>query len=295
MPTYEQTPIRLQFSLASDPPAFPLDENTGNAPKLWRSSSAAIQIGIFDALNQPLDLENVAILQLVIQKASDSLTPLVVKTLITADLLDMTTAGWRNGTEQQAIFNLTPADTDQSLGAAPSAGFWVALQGRTIMGAVITYGAGPLSIFNAGTMLPSPLAGYVSRHRQAWAGGTITAEPTSNNHTEVVDVSATPGVGSIILPTPGIADGAILRLFLHLPSAAGTTINVYSNTIIGSVLTSITTAVDKLTSLVEFYFDVDLDSWVPYAGDVNVVPGQPVTDSAGNPVDDSAGNPVTTS
>ncbi len=294
MPTYEQTPIRLQFSLASNPPAYPLDANTGNAPRLWRSSSASIAIGIFDALSQPLDLSNVAVLQLVIQKAYNILTPLVVKTLITADFLDMTTAGWRAGTEQQATFVLTPADTDQGLGAAEAAGFWVALQGRTISGAVITYGAGPLTIFDAGTMLPSPLAGYVSRHRQNWVSGDIAAVPTSNNHTEIVDVSGASSVRGIVLPIPGIADGALLRLIAALPTIPGITLNVYSGTLSGPIIATIATTVSAAAAVAQFYYDADAVTWVLYGGSTTSGGEPAVVDSDGNPVTDSDGQAVTT-
>lgn len=294
MPTYEQIPIRLQFSLASNPPAYPLDANTAAAPRLWRGSSVAIAIGIFDALSQPLDLSNLAVLELVIQNASDSLVPLVVKSLVGVNLLNMTTAGWNNGTQQQAVFILTPADTDQGLGGETSALFWIELQGRTNAGAILTYGAGPLTIYDPGAVLPSPLAGYVSRHRQSTISGNISAVPRSNNHTEVVDVLGAARTFGIVLPTPGIADGALMRLILSLPQIPGITLNVYSGSLTGSIIASIVSSVDTAAATAQFYYDADALTWVLYGGSSSGGNEPVVTDSSGNPVTDSSGKAITT-
>jgi hypothetical protein len=159
MPTYEQTPLRLQVNLVGPPPVYPINQYTGLAPQFWRCSPLGVAVGIFDGAGDPVDLTNLAAsgkLQLLLYKDQLSLVPLLTKEVAGPDLIPtITTQGWEDGTQQQAVFDLTRGDTDQSLAGETSSTFWLVLNGVTDDGVGIVYAAGPCTIYNAALSLPS--------------------------------------------------------------------------------------------------------------------------------------------
>jgi hypothetical protein len=263
MPIYEQVPVRLQLSLASAPPVDPLDANTGLIPRFWRGESVALQIGCFDAGGLPIDLSNLTYLQFVLQNASNSVAPLVVKTVLAAAITQLTTADWLAGLSQQATVILDPADTDQGLGGLSNATFWLVIQGLTAGGAILTYGAGACQIYDTGALVPvaAAVAIYTSLHAAALVTGNITAVPTSNNHTEKVTVSGIARTSIVILPITGMVDGGLMRVRFILPATANIIIQVASGTA-GNVISTISTG-QVLSALLEYYFDYAAQAWVP--------------------------------
>jgi len=294
MPIYEQTPIRLQLNLASNPPVDPVDANTGLFPRCWRGASVALQIGAFDAAGVPINMSNLIYLQLVIQESSDALVPSIVKTVQAADITSLSANDWIRGEGQQATFVLTPADTDQGLLAQKSRTFWCAVQGKTTLGNIVTYGAGTFIIYNAGVIMPSPLAGYVSLDVQDNNAGNTIGAITSNQHTQVVNVGGVARIGNIILPVNGIAAGAICRLLVNLPNTPNVIMQVLSGSLLNPVISTITSGIGILTAAIEYYFDYENQTWVPYSGNITTRSGLPVTDNAGAEITDSSGNAITT-
>jgi hypothetical protein len=264
MPIYEQVPVRLQVALVSNPPVAPLDQNTNLPPKFWRASAASVAIGIFDSMGNSVDLSNLTNLQLAIQQSSDSLVPLVSKTILAADIIPTISAeGWADGAEQQATFVLSAGDLDLGLGGQPNATFWMALTGLTASGAIVVYVAGDIEIYNPGFELPIPPYGYVSLDKQTNTTGNTTAVIPSLNHTEVVTVNGVARTSAIILPVAGMANGAKLVLVLNLPSTPGIILNIYSGTSLNPIISTITTG-SVLNAVLEYYYDAILVAWVPY-------------------------------
>ena len=120
----QQIPIRLQINLVSSPPVAPIDANTGAAPRFWRGQTVALDVGIFDAMGNPVDLSNLASLQAVLQPSQDSPYAVVSKTILASSEAITTlisTLGWNNGTQQNATFEFArkqPGDTLQPARAA---------------------------------------------------------------------------------------------------------------------------------------------------------------------------------
>ena len=123
--TIEQTAIRAQLTIVSNPPVAPIDINTGLAPAFWRGAGVEIDVGIFNNSGNGVDLSNLAALVLTLQQSNTSLIPLVTKILYGNQIQDLIYAeDWEDGETQNARFILTPADTDQGLQASGSLGFW---------------------------------------------------------------------------------------------------------------------------------------------------------------------------
>lgn len=258
MPILEQIPLRLTLRAASNPPITPLDSNTGNSPKLWRAQSAAVAIGIFDAYDAPVDLSNVQYLQLILQRTADDLTPLVVKTVARTDpsWRDLITAlGWTTGLDQNATFVLDAADTDQGLGGAKQAEFWCVIQGLTDANAPLTYGAGPLVIYNASTALPIGPTSYVSLHEQTTEEGNVTITPTSQQHTEILTVEGDTRTFSALLGVSGVVNGAQIEVLVFMPTeTAGVIVQFRSQLVSNPVLVALTSDAGIARSLLRFYY-----------------------------------------
>ena len=253
---YNQVPIRLEADLVSAPPVNPIDANTGNAPEAWRRQDIAVQVGIFDASQVPVDLSNLTYLQLVLQEASDSLVPSVVKTLAQVNLVPIITrGGWDDGTEQQAIFALTAADMDLGLDGQPSKTYWIIIQGLTQGGQQIVYAAGSFEIFNAGSFLPQPPFGYVSENDQTNAGGNSTIAPSTQLHTEVITFSGVAGTRNLVVGSAGLTKGARVIVLALLPATTGIMVQLWNQTIGGSALFSIVTDGYLRQACFELYYD----------------------------------------
>lgn len=265
MAVYEQIPIRYEIDLVSTPPVPPIDANTGAAPRFWRGQTVAINGGIFDSSGNPVDLSNIVTLQVILQAASDSLYPLVTKTLTSDDdeiNTLITLAGWRNGTQWNFQAILEAADTDQSLEGGYSLAYWMIVKGVTGAGAPIIYSAGPVTIFNAGSDLPVPDPHLTSRHAQTNATGDFTITPTSQLHKEIVTIDGAARTSNAIMGISGIQDGAELTVVLLLPATADIIIDFRNNLVGNPVISTIETG-SVLQCRLKYYFDSDLASWVP--------------------------------
>lgn len=262
MPIYEQIPVRLQINMAGSPPYPPFDANTGFKARFWRGTDVSFQLGLFDAFGVPVDLSNLVFLQLVLQSGPTALVPLVVKTVQSVDIRPLTVEEWAAGLGQQASFDLTAAETDQSLEAMESRDYWVSIQGKTIAGALLTYGAGYVTLYDAGSAIPAPNTGaYVSRHSQQMILGDSMVFPTSFNHTEIVEVQGTARISNLILSISGMANGALARVRFDLPATPGIAINVCSG-LVSNVISTIATG-SVLSAYLDYVFDADTQQWVP--------------------------------
>lgn len=268
---YEQTPVRLQLTVVGNVPNAPIDQSTGGAPRLWRSSAAAVAVGLFDALGAPVDLANLVAsgqIQLAIFRQSTDLLPVMVKTVSGASIYPkITTAGWEDGSQQNATFLLTAADMDIGLGGAASADFWILIQGTTSTGTTIPYAAGAMTIFQPGSVFPVPPFGYVSRNRQTNDAGNSTAGVDgvipSLNHTQVFDIGGAARTTELILPIVGMVDGAKLAVILNLPATADIILNLRNSTVGGTIVASVTTGT-VLNATLLFDFDEANQKWEPY-------------------------------
>lgn len=214
MAIYAQIPIRLQASLVSAPPVAPIDLNTGQAPRFWRAQDVSVAVGIFDAYGVCVDLTNLLSLTLTIQEAADSIVPLFTQQVLQADLIDVISAGgWQNGTQAQAVFTFTKAQTDLGLNGENQKEFWLSLEGITEDEQHLVYAAGPITFYNPGLRLPLPPYGYVSEHAQTMESGNATISPTSLNHCEFITVEGDARTSFIIADVSGLTDGAILEIY----------------------------------------------------------------------------------
>lgn len=261
---YEQVPIRLQIGVTSNPPVEPLDANTGNAPRFWRGQAISVQGGIFDANGNPVDLSNVAYVEVILQKAVDSIVQLARVQVDAEDITATITLGaWRAGTAQNFAAAFSAAQTDQGLEGGNSAAFWLIVRGVTDQDAPIVYSAGPVSIYNPGSTLPSPAtAKVVSRNAQTTTVDDVTVTPASQIHTEVVTVEGDARDFDVLLGISGIEDGAQLALILILPETADIVASVKNALTSNPTISTVSTG-SVLKALLEYYFDADLSAWVP--------------------------------
>jgi hypothetical protein len=250
---YSQMPIRLRLSAASNPPMVPIDENTGSAPRFFRAQDISMSIGVFDNTGNAVDLSNLSQLNLILQPLQNSpVISAIVIILAAAITGTITAAGWEDGSQANAVALLTAAQTDVGLSAMPSQDYWLIVQGVTAGGAVLTYGAGTVTVYDSGTQTP-PAVNYVDGNRQTNSSIISTIVPRSQIHTEILIVGGTtPRTASIVLGAAGMQLGS--RMWVELPSpVAGVTLNFYSGIISGPlVATYVTTgATDKFV----FYHD----------------------------------------
>lgn len=260
---YEQIPLRLRLSIVSNPPAIPVDQNTGLAPRVWRRQNAAIQLAIFDALNVSIDLSNLAYLQVILQKAHDSIAPIWVKQVDAADITDVVTiAAWLAGTAQQASVSLTPSDTDQGLEGNNEADFWLIVQGFTEDGAPLVYGAGALTIYDAGSVIPAQTPKFVAEHKQAADAGDVAVAPLAQIHTETVTIGGAARDSKVVLGIVGAVDGARLFLVLVLPGTLGINLSVRSGIGTNPEISAISTG-SVLLARLEYHYDADVAAWIP--------------------------------
>jgi len=263
MNTLSQIPLRIEINALSNPPNDPIDSNTGNAPRLWRGGDVMLQFAIFNALQQAVDLSNLTSFQVIIQANQQSLFPLISKTINAGSITaSVNRADWLAGIAQQVQVPLTAADTDQGLGAQPSATFWMIVQGFSNTGQQLVYGAGQITIYNPGSTL-TPSGNYVSENPQALVSpSNITCQPTTQIHTEVVSVGGVAGTCNVILPqTAGLVPGSQLGVLLLLPATAGIVINIRNGTLAGTILNVLNTAADGSlpTAFLQYYLDNNLN------------------------------------
>ena len=261
MGSFEQIPIRVALSTVSSPPATPVDSNTGNAPRFFRSQSVAIQVAVFDQNGNPVDLANIETLQFSLMQSSSSAAPVAVVAL-DADQIEqvVTSEGWVNGTDQNATFALTPAQTDQSCGGGLEQVYWGVFQAVTLGGSVLTYAAGPLTIYNPNVPVAVPLP--VSEDEQTNSTGNFTVLPEGEAHTEIVTVTGAARTSYGILSTVGAVAGNTIRLVLLLPAVSGIVIDVVSGIVSGPVVKSLTTNGTNRSATMDFVYSTDQGQWV---------------------------------
>jgi hypothetical protein len=237
-PSYAQANIRAQLSILSQPPVAPLDINTGVAPQFWRSAGIQIDVGIFDGSGNGLDLSNLLSLQLTLAPYANSLVPWVVKSIAAGvgivspiDFND-----WEDGLSQNASFVLTPSDTDLGLLAGTSRQFWMTISGTLAGNGQIIYGAGYITIYNAGSIYPPPAGGIVSWNAQNSSAGNPQVTANGLIHTEEINFSGAAVPRNIVLINanayPKGCKVDILALLGSCP--AGVVLSIYSGSITGS-------------------------------------------------------------
>ncbi len=201
-------------------------------------------------------MSNLAQIQVLLQKTATSLAPLVTKTILAAAISPLTTAEWTSGLNQQATAVLTPADTDQGLEGNASADFWVIVLGITTGGSKIVYGAGALTIFNAVSQIPVPIAVTPSQNTQDNNGGNTMVVPTSNIHLETINIGGIARTSNIVVGIAGLGLGARVDLLLLAPGApADIDIQIFVDSLAGANPFAFNTAGGTTRALFKFYFD----------------------------------------
>lgn len=268
MAIYEQTPIRLELTFAGSPPNPPVDSNTGEKPRFWRGSSVGLRAGIFDAMGNPVDLSNLTSLQAILQPDQDSPYNLWTLTLLQSDndinnLISV--AGWENGTQWNAEFDLSKAQTDQGLGGVGSADYWLTIIGTTGAGNPIVYGAGPVTIYSPGNTggvpTPPPEGLFGLTKVNAPNTGDFALTPVGQIDKHVVTVAGAARTVNCILGTNGMVDNASETILFKLPSTAGITINVRSGVVGNPVIATISTE-SVLQARALFYYDSTGGGWL---------------------------------
>jgi hypothetical protein len=257
MPTYSQIPIRCRLSIVSNPPAYPIDDNTGMAPKFWRGQDIAIDVGIFDADNVGVDLSNVATLQLTFRESPTSPTYLVTTTVSAGSIIPVVSySGWSAGTAQQATFYLSPAETDLSLAGQDSAQIWMDIRGYLDNGNYVVYGAGYVTVYNpGGSVAPIPTSQVVSYHASTNSAGDTTISPTRQIHTEVITVTGFARTSNFILEEDSPFTGARTNILFLLPATPGITLNIYNDSLSGTLLATFTTDANESNISIEFVYN----------------------------------------
>jgi hypothetical protein len=204
--------IGLQLTTRSVPPVPLRDIDTGEAPAIWRGEDVDFRIGIFDRNGDPADLSGLSYLQLDIYPllipgpqpdtnqgyAPYSLqpypttppAPLVSRTLTAGEITaTITKAGWESGAQANGVLSLGWADTlSLELAGLPSKPFSLVVHGMTSAGRKLTFGGGPINVFEAGEQniyLPNNVAPldvpeatilYVQPNQQLLFSQTISVE-----------------------------------------------------------------------------------------------------------------------
>ena len=258
---YSQEPIRLQLSVNG---GSPYDANTGTTPRMWRASDVSFQAAVFDAYNNPVDLSNLASMQLVLQPSNNSLVQsvsiIVPQSSFTSNYCDW--ADWQAGLLQNVSFNISAALADLSLGAQPSAQYWLIVQGTSFAGTTITYTAGYITVINTSWALPTPPSLLVSEHEQTLLSGNSTVAPSASYHTEIITVTGTARTSNISLSISGAVNGAYIRLLLLLPATTNILLNVYNSSTAGNLLSSFTTNGSNLSATFDYVYSSVQGKWV---------------------------------
>lgn len=230
MPTFSQIPIRCRLSIVSNPPAYPIDDNTGEAPSFWRSQDVAIQVGIFDASNDAIDLANIDTIQLTFRPSQGSAYYYVSTTVTASSIIPLISySGWSAGTQQQVTFFLSPAETDFPTDGGSSAQVWMEIRAYTSTGTSVVYGAGYVTVNNSGIAVP-PLTSIqvVSYHAMTNSAGDSTITPIRQIHTEKLTISGDARTSQIIVANYNSFAGARVNVSVAVPATPGITLEFYS-------------------------------------------------------------------
>lgn len=252
--TYSQIPIRCRLSIISNPPAYPIDDNTGEAPRFWRGQDVEVQVGIFNSVNIPIDLSNVSELQLTIRESSTS--PYAYASTLSGTIIPVISySSWSAGTAQQASFDLTAALTDLPLEGQQSMELWMQIVGYTSTGTQLVYGAGPITVYNPGAYSPPSLPGVVAEQSVSNSTGNTTILPVGQVNTVFVNVTGAASTRNILLAENNMLTGATARLTFAFPATAGIVVNVRNDVLAGSILANFTTDGEQLSAVMDFVYD----------------------------------------
>ena len=187
---YSQQPVRLQVSPSG---GYPFDANTNTTPRMWRASDVVVQVAVFDAYNNPVDVGNLASMTLTLQPSPTSLTSSLTVTVPQANFSEdyCDWADWQAGLNQNVSFPLSAAQMDLSLQAQAYSNYWLIVQGLTATGTIITYCAGYVQIVNTSWALPTPTtrAGTFT----LVAGAATVANTSIDSNSIVAMTLKTPG------------------------------------------------------------------------------------------------------
>ena len=254
--TYSQIPVRCRLSIVSNPPAYPIDDNTGEAPRFWRGQDVVVQVGIFNSVNIPIDLSNIADLQLTIRQSPTS--PYAYASTLSGTIVPVISySSWAAGTAQQASFNLTAAMTDLPLDGDQSAELWMQIVGYTASGNQLVYGAGPITVYNPGAYTPPSPQGVVDEQSLSNGAGDTTITPVNQINTVLINVTGTAGTRNFILVQDNMLSGATVRMTFALPATAGIILQVHDDSLVGPVLAEFTTDGEQRSAVMDFVFDGD--------------------------------------
>lgn len=249
---FEQNSVRIPLGTAIDPAVGLIDINTDQRPKFWRAAPVALQVVVFGPSGLPVDLSNLVGLQLTIQKSPTSLSALVSQTLVAAQLQPtFTTGGWQGGVEQQAQFDLSAAEMDLGLDAAPSAEFWLSVAGLTYDNRRVVYGSGYVRVYNPSNQLPTPMPGIVSFNAQVNTSGGASIAPSSLLHTESITVGGAASTRNFVVVVSGLANGSRISILVLFDGTAenGTVINIYNTSTSGTLLYTFTRSGGETSAL----------------------------------------------
>lgn len=213
MPSFSKSIIRLQLSVVSNPPVYPIDINTELAPQIWRSSDVDFQVGIFDQFGASVDLSNLDFLEFdifpmpALNLLADSNfnynpysvspypnlppAPLQFVTIPASAITAKVNArDWKNGLAQQASASFTWNQTQAlELGGSIYRDFWLYVHGLD-GNQKIPYGGCRMRVYESGSQaiyLPNSLAPldvpldtilYVPPNQQLTFHQTISVEGT---------------------------------------------------------------------------------------------------------------------
>lgn len=259
---YEQIPVRLQATAASNPGVTPIDQNTGLPIAFWRAQNIVINFAAFDVTGACVDFSNINRAVLTVQDAQNSLAPILVKT-VTGGSITPTIAksDWDAGLAQQIQFLLSAAETDLSLAGMSSQTFWISIVLTTANGANLVYVAGNVTVLDPGLPPVQPANPYVSRHAQVNGGGASAVVPTSQIHTEVVTVTGGAGTRQVVVQAAGLVAGAHVALRLVLPNTAGIAIQIFDQSANGTLLATVNTTGDGFTPVARVELEFDGANW----------------------------------
>ena len=253
MPTYSQIPIRCRLSIVSNPPAYPIDDNTGEAPRFWRGQDVVFQVGIFNSMNVAVDLSNIAELQLTIREQPTS--PFALASTISGTIIPtISYSSWANGTAQQASFNLTAALTDLPLDGLESRPLWLDIKGYTSTGQQLVYGAGYITVYNPGAYVPPAPPGVVEQLTYTNATGNTLIQQTNQIATTFVTVTGSARTSVFILQRDNLLVGATNKILFTLPATSGIVLQVRDDLVSGPLLATFTTDGVQPNALMEFTY-----------------------------------------
>ncbi len=223
MPSFSKSIIRLQLGVASNPPLAPIDTNTGIAPQIWRSSDVEFQVGVFAAMQAPVDLSNLDFMEFDIfpmpilnlstgtnfaynpysvpPYPNVSPAPLQFVTIPKAEITARVSwSQWRNGIGQQAKAAFTWNQTAAlELAGGIYRDFWLFVHG-IVGNSKIPFGGTRLRVYESGAQgiyLPNDVAPldvpidtilYIPPNKQLTFHETISVEGTIMIDGELVQV-----------------------------------------------------------------------------------------------------------